>query len=63
MVWAFEEEPEVTLKLAVVSGEDDVDVIAPPLGLDELHDTANGFVDEFDFHGIEGVHLANLIGG
>ncbi|CAB4577560.1 unannotated protein [freshwater metagenome] len=63
MIRALEEQPEIALELAVIGGEDDVEVIAPPLCLDCRENSTDGFVDEFVFDMRHRVDFANLIGG
>ena len=63
MVRALEQQPEVALQLAVVGGEDDVDVVDPAPCLDGGQDAAQGLVDELALDGVAGIDLTHLVGG
>ena len=63
MVRALEQQPEVALQLAVVGGEDHVEVVGPaPIG-HAAEDPAQGLVDELALDGVAGVDLTDLVGG
>ena len=63
VVRALEQQPEVALELAVVGGEDDVDVVGPAPRVDGGQHPAEGLVDELALDGVAGVDLAHLVGG
>ena len=63
MVRTLEQQSEVALELAVVGGEDHVEVVGPaPLG-DAAEHPAHGLVNELALDGVAGVDLADLVGG
>jgi len=62
VVRPFEHEAEVTAELAVIGGEDHVDVVAPPEALDVREHSAERLVEQLALDRVSCRDLSQLVG-